>query len=316
MYKLKINSILTDEKDEKFFGNGPLYLLEGVRRYGSLSASAKAMNMSYSKAFKLIKRSEEALGFELLDSVSGGKDGGSSKLSAKGEMFLSFYRDFSLANRIYGDSHLDDLAVYDDLEGIGIVVLASGKGKRFEENKLLYEIGGRPLIAYLLNTLLTISDICVVSTIHEEVEEVGKKLGYRVAMHAEESLSDSIRYGLSLLKEDCATVFVQADQPLLSLVSIMRLIKAYRRDPEAVWRLAYGGRKASPVLFPPKYFGSLQKLEGEEGGSALFKKEKDIRVESVDALFPWELWDIDRKEDLLHFEDMIRYLGKGENDSF
>ena len=87
MYRLKMNSILTDEKDEKFFGNGPLYLLEGVREYGSLSASAKAMNMSYSKAFKLIKRSEEALGFKLLESVSGGKDGGSSVLSSKGEMF-------------------------------------------------------------------------------------------------------------------------------------------------------------------------------------------------------------------------------------
>ena len=310
MYRLKMNSILTDEKDEKFFGNGPLYLLEGVRKYGSLSASAKAMNMSYSKAFKLIRRSEEALGFRLLDSVSGGKEGGFSVLSNKGETFLSIYKDYAMANRIYGESRLDDLLVNEDLDGIGIVVLASGKGKRFEENKLLYKIGNQPMIRYLLNTLLPVKDSCVVSTIHAEIEEIGSELGYKTALHKEESLSDSIRYGLSLLKEDSATVFVQADQPLLSLTSIMRLAEAYRKDPEAVYRLSYGDRKASPVLFPARYFKKLQELEGEEGGSALFKKEKDIRIESVEALFPWEIWDVDRKEDLLHYEDLIRYLGK------
>ncbi len=310
MYRLKMNSILTDEKDEKFFGNGPLYLLEGVREYGSLSASAKAMNMSYSKAFKLIKRSEEALGFKLLESVSGGKDGGSSVLSSEGEMFLSVYKDYALANRLYGQNHLDDLLVNNNVDGIGIIVLASGKGNRFEENKLLYEINNQPMIKYLLKTFLPVKDSCVISTIHKEIEKIGSELGYRVAMHEEESLSDSIRYGLSLLKEDCATVFVQADQPLLSLTSLMRLIEAYRNDPEAVWRLAFGDKKASPVLFPPKHFRKLQELEGEEGGSALFKKEKDVRIESVEALFPWEIWDVDRKEDLPHFEDLIRYLGK------
>ena len=310
MYKLKMNSILTDEKDEKFFGNGPLYLLEGVRKYGSLSASAKAMNMSYSKAFKLIRRSEEALGFKLLESVSGGKEGGSSVLSKDGEAFLSVYKDYALANRIYGSSHLDDLPVHYDLNGIGIVVLASGKGRRFEENKLLYEINGHPMIGYVLKTLLPIKEVCVISTIHREIQEIGEGLGYRIALHEEESLSDSIRYGLSLMEKDSAVIFVQADQPLLGLGSIMRLTEAYRKDPEAVWRLAWGDKKASPVLFPPKYFGKLQELEGEEGGSALFKKEKDIRIETVEALFPWEIWDVDKKEDLPHFEDLIRYLGK------
>ena len=310
MYRLKINSILTDEKDEKFFGNGPLYLLEGVRKYGSLSATAKAMNMSYSKAFKLIKRSEEVLGFELLESVSGGKGGGSSKLSRKGELFLSSYKDYALANRIYGSAHLDDLNVTEDLGGIGIVILASGQGKRFDENKLLYRINDQPVIAYLLKTLLPIKDCCVISTIHTEIEKIGKELGYRVAMHEEESLSASIRYGLSLINEDSAMIFVQADQPLLQLTSLLRLIRAYRKDPDAVQKLSYKERKASPVLFPPKYRTGLSQLKGEEGGSALLKKEKEIRIEAVEALFPWEIWDLDRKEDLPYFEDMIRYLGK------
>ncbi|MBQ6477781.1 MAG: NTP transferase domain-containing protein [Erysipelotrichaceae bacterium] len=315
MYKLKINSILTDENDEKFFGNGPLYLLEGVRKYGSLSATAKAMNMSYSKAFRLIRRSEEALGFKLLESVSGGVKGGSSALSEKGLLFLSSYREYALANRIYGNTHLDDLFPCEIPDDAALILLASGKGKRFEENKLLYRLNGKPLISYLLDTLLPIKDSCIVSTIHEEVKQIGEKQGYRIAMHQDGSLSASIRDGLSLIKKDCAMIFVQADQPLLSLTSILRLIKAHRKDPGTVYRLSYDDKQASPILFPPQYYPELMKLKGEEGGSTLFKKDPKIVIGKTEALLPWELWDLDKKEELHYFEDMIRFLRKEDYDS-
>ncbi len=316
MIKVKINSVLTDENDEKFFGNGPLYLLEGVKEKGSLSASAKAMGMSYSKANRLIRNSEEALGFKLLESVSGGKNGGSSSLSEKGEIFLKLYKEYSLSNRLYGESHLDRLLLPQSIGEVRFIILASGKGRRFEGNKLLHEVNGRPLIAYILKTLHPIREYCILSTIHEEIALLGEEMGYPVALHREEALSDSIRAGLCSIVSPCAVMFLQADQPLLCLSSVLSLMRAFEQDPEKIYKLSYGGKKASPTLFPKKYFEALKELKGEEGGSMVIRRDPEASVAEVEALFPWEIWDVDEKKDLEYIEDMITYLERNAYDLF
>lgn len=48
------------------FGPGIAALCEGVRETGSLNAAAKSMGMAYSKAWRIIKETEEALGTQLL----------------------------------------------------------------------------------------------------------------------------------------------------------------------------------------------------------------------------------------------------------
>ena len=47
--------------------------------------------MSYTKGWKILREAEKQLGFPLLFSRSGGSDGGSSKLTPKGEEFLKRY---------------------------------------------------------------------------------------------------------------------------------------------------------------------------------------------------------------------------------
>lgn len=310
MFTLKLNSVLVDENEEKFFGSGPMRLLEGVKEYGSLSASAKAMGMSYSKAYKLISHAEEALGFELLESHSGGKKGGASRLSRKAEIFLSVYEEFASNNEVFASGHLEELLVDEDIDGLKIIILASGKGMRFEENKLLYELKGNRLITYILKTLLPIREHCIVSTIHQEIKDTAETMGYVTAMHEDESLSASIREGMKKLPGTCALMFVQADQILLTLTSLLRLIDAWRKDKESFYKLSYKGKPAAPTIFPAKCFEKLKKLKGESGGSTLIRKDTETKMETVEALFPWELWDVDTKEDLKYFEDMIGYLEK------
>ena len=309
-----MNSILVDKDDEKFFGNGPMMLLQGVEKYGSLSSSARQMGMSYSKANKLIRNSEKALGFKLLETQSGGKNGGSSVLSKKAKIFLSMYKEFSTNNLLYGQAHLDDLVLEDNFEDIRIVILASGKGKRFKENKLLYKVNDKALIQYLLETLLPLKEYCVVSTIHNEVKDIADKYGYVYAMHEDESLSASIKEGLNKIDKGCGVIFVQADQPLLTLTSIITLINNYHQEPKYFYKLAFNDIKAAPTLFPTKYFEELKKLNGDEGGSFVIKKHPKTEVKAVQALFPWEIWDIDTKEDMKYFETMITYLKRRGND--
>ena len=86
--------IFLDGQDQKFFGEGPWRLLRGVEKTGSLRASALDMGMSYTKALKLLKNAENALGCQLTTRAAGGKDGGGSSLTPEGEEWLTRYEAY------------------------------------------------------------------------------------------------------------------------------------------------------------------------------------------------------------------------------
>lgn len=79
---------------EKSFGKGVYELMKKTQTFGSISGAYKDMKMSNSKAWKILKRAEEDLGMPLVERVSGGKDGGGSKLTQEGELLLEKYEKF------------------------------------------------------------------------------------------------------------------------------------------------------------------------------------------------------------------------------
>lgn len=80
--------------EEIFFGPGVVTLLNFTKELESLNAAAHKMNLSYSKAFKMIKNAESALKFKLLDRKIGGSNGGGSTLTAECINFLNDYTAF------------------------------------------------------------------------------------------------------------------------------------------------------------------------------------------------------------------------------
>ena len=92
--------VFLDENGEKFFGEGPARLLRGVEESGSLRAAAISMNMAYTKALKLMRNAEAALGFELIHSSTGGKSGGGSFLTEEGKEWLERYEAYRDACRL------------------------------------------------------------------------------------------------------------------------------------------------------------------------------------------------------------------------
>lgn len=80
--------------DAKCFGPGVAQLLHTVQELHSLRAAALSMDMAYSKAWTIIKNSEKALGFSLLDSTTGGKGGGGAALTPEGARLLRAYDTF------------------------------------------------------------------------------------------------------------------------------------------------------------------------------------------------------------------------------
>lgn len=69
------------------FGRGIANLCLGVREACSLNAAAKGMGMAYSKAWRIIKETEAALGIQLLN-----RDGAhGSTLTEEGDALLDAY---------------------------------------------------------------------------------------------------------------------------------------------------------------------------------------------------------------------------------
>ncbi len=79
--------------DDRFFGPGVCELLERIRETGSIQAAAARMELSYSKAWKILNRAEQELGTNLIIRVSGGRNGGSSTLTKKGEESVRAFRE-------------------------------------------------------------------------------------------------------------------------------------------------------------------------------------------------------------------------------
>lgn len=81
-------------KEEPSFGPGIARLMEEIKKEGSLAKACRSMKMAYSKGWKIVKRAEEDLGFSLMEGAKGGRDGGSTTLTAEGERLLHQFRAF------------------------------------------------------------------------------------------------------------------------------------------------------------------------------------------------------------------------------
>lgn len=79
------------QKDSSFWGIGIAQLLHGIERTHSLRAAARIMNIFYSKAWKILRHAEQELGFPLLNSSTGGQDGGGSELTSSAVKLLFVY---------------------------------------------------------------------------------------------------------------------------------------------------------------------------------------------------------------------------------
>ena len=88
---------IVDGAGERCFGPGVAALLEGVEEKHSLRAAAISMEMAYSKAWRILRRAEDAFGCKLLQSTTGGKNGGGAALTPEGAALLKAYRDYTAA---------------------------------------------------------------------------------------------------------------------------------------------------------------------------------------------------------------------------
>lgn len=86
-YVLRINL----QSEKSFWDPGLARLLHQINALSSMRAAAQSMGMSYTKAWRIIRRAEQELSFALVESSTGGERGGGSRLTEKAQKLLRAY---------------------------------------------------------------------------------------------------------------------------------------------------------------------------------------------------------------------------------
>jgi molybdate transport system regulatory protein len=85
-------SIRIDLASGERIGPGKIALLEAIRSTGSISAGARALGMSYRRAWLLVEEINNALREPAVTAETGGRSGGGAALTPVGERVIGLYR--------------------------------------------------------------------------------------------------------------------------------------------------------------------------------------------------------------------------------
>lgn len=182
---------------------------------------------------------------------------------------------------------------------INCIVMASGYGSRIGTNKLLLEYRDKKLIEHIMDKILQINFYSrLVVAKDKEVLDIACKRGFKVVENKNSILgqSESIKLGIENSPVAEGYMFFTGDQPLLSKLTIERMMAAFKKNPQSIVIPRYKERNGSPVIFSSIFIDELKVLEGDKGGREVIKRNKDSLI-FVEVENEYELMDVDTWED-------------------
>ena len=165
---------------------------------------------------------------------------------------------------------------------INLILLASGYGKRFGENKLLFEIDGMPMYRHILDRLQNVSKKCIcghevkltVVTQYEEIISYCSKADIFSIYNgnADEGISASIKLGI-MNANDCEWYFFfVADQPYLEEETIDGFITSVLTSDKKLASVCHGDIPGNPTAFKREFKQDLLELKADTGGRSVLKR--------------------------------------------
>jgi len=99
------------KNDEKLLGKGRVELLERIGKSGSIASAAKEMKMSYRQAWQMVNEMNERSGGKLVEKQLGGKDGGGTVVTARGNEAIKCFGELEKKTRIFLDKEFKKLKI-------------------------------------------------------------------------------------------------------------------------------------------------------------------------------------------------------------
>src|SRR5690349_5213529 len=85
-------SLWIECEGERFFGPGRVELLQKIEETGSINKAAKAMGMSYKKAWEMISALNVQASKPFVITQTGGQKGGGSIVTAEAKQLIEFHK--------------------------------------------------------------------------------------------------------------------------------------------------------------------------------------------------------------------------------
>ena len=87
--------IWIDGPEGVFIGWGRVFLLEEIRKHGSITKAAKSMRMAYRHAWDLVDSMNRQSKKPFVEAITGGKGGGGARVTEEGEKAIRLFRQFA-----------------------------------------------------------------------------------------------------------------------------------------------------------------------------------------------------------------------------
>jgi molybdenum cofactor cytidylyltransferase len=153
-------------------------------------------------------------------------------------------------------------------------------------NKLLAELGGKPLVRIVTEQALASKAREVIVVTGHQGDQIEKALqGLKVKFVRNpdfaEGLSSSVKTGIAAVSADAdGAVICLGDMPLISADLIDRLIEAFAPDRGNLIAVPVSaGRRGNPVLWSRRFFSELMTLDGDIGARHLIEKHSEAVAE-------------------------------------
>jgi molybdenum cofactor cytidylyltransferase len=206
---------------------------------------------------------------------------------------------------------------------VGAVILAAGRGSRMGRQKLLLEVGGRPLVRHVVDSAAAsgCDEVLVVYSDPAVADAVADRARCIENPDPDAGVSGSLRLGLEALgDQEAGALVLLGDQPLVEPRAIAALLRHWRREGS---RPAVGTQYASddghssngrgpwwrpPVLLDRSLFSELRTLTGDEGARQVLNKRREL-VDVVVTETPPH--DVDTPEDYAKIVRLFPGPGQG-----
>ena len=170
---------------------------------------------------------------------------------------------------------------------IAAVVLAAGRSTRMGAiNKLIAEIGGKPLVRIAAEqALASRASPVIVVTGHERerVEAALNGLPVRVVHNPDyaEGLGTSLKVGIAAVPENAdGAIICLGDMPQVNAALIDKLITALNPEKGALVVVpSIAGRRGNPVVWSRRFFNDLMAINGDIGARHLIGSNAEAVVE-------------------------------------
>jgi molybdenum cofactor cytidylyltransferase len=167
------------------------------------------------------------------------------------------------------------------------IILAAGRSTRMGgPNKLLAELGGKPLVRLVTEQALASKahDVIVVTGHQAElVEKALAGLDVKFVRNPDfaEGLASSVKAGIAAVPDDAdGAVICLGDMPMISAQLIDHLIEAFAPDRGNLIAVPVSdGRRGNPVLWSRRFFNELMALDGDIGARHLIARHGEAVAE-------------------------------------